>query len=254
MVADGKKADLLLGNNVLAHVPDLNDFVEGLKIALKEKGIITMEFPHLLQLVKFNQFDTIYHEHFSYFSFITVQAIFEKYGLTIFDVEEIKTHGGSLRIFARHSENSIIPKTVSVQLLIDKEVELGMNQLAYYEGFQHNVNKIKNNFLSFLIKAKEDEKTIAAYGAAAKGNTLLNYCGIKKDMIDFVVDANPHKQNKFLPGSHVPIVNENTIKETKPDYIIIFPWNIKDEIVEQLKYIRNWGGQFVIAIPELQIL
>ena len=248
-----KQADLLLGNNVLAHVPDINDFVGGLAIALKENGVVTMEFPHLMQLVQFNQFDTIYHEHFSYLSLITVQQIFAKNGLTIFDVQEIPTHGGSLRIFAKHTNNTTHNITPAVEELLQKEIAAGMDTLEYYTGFQQKVNTVKNNFLSFLLKAKADGKKIAAYGAAAKGNTLLNYCGIKTDLIDFVVDANPHKQHKFLPGSHIPVVAENVLQEAKPDYIIIFPWNIKDEIVEQLKYVRDWGGQFVIAIPELQI-
>ena len=254
MQAEGKTADLLLGNNVLAHVPDINDFVQGLAIALKPDGVITMEFPHLMQLVQYNQFDTIYHEHFSYLSLLAVQQIFSKHALTIFDVEEITTHGGSLRIFAKHSNNSTHTVTPAVAALLKKEIAAGINTLQYYQGFQQKVNTVKNNFLSFLIEAKKQGKKIAAYGAAAKGNTLLNYCGIKTDLIDFVVDANPHKQNKFLPGSHIPVVAEQLIKDLKPDYIIIFPWNIKDEIMEQLSYVKTWGGQFVIAIPELQIL
>lgn len=254
MKAANKKADLLLGNNVLAHVPDINDFVGGLAVALKENGVVTMEFPHLMQLVQFNQFDTIYHEHFSYLSLITVQQIFAKHGLTIFDVQEISTHGGSLRIFAKHTNNTTHHITPAVDALLQKEIAAGIHTMDYYTGFQQKINTVKNNFLSFLLKAKAEGKKVAAYGAAAKGNTLLNYCGIKTDLIDFVVDANPHKQHKFLPGSHIPVVAENVLQETKPDYIIIFPWNIKDEIVEQLKYVRDWGGQFVIAIPELQIL
>ena len=254
MQAQGKAADLLLGNNVLAHVPDINDFVQGLAIALKPNGVITMEFPHLMQLVQYNQFDTIYHEHFSYLSLLAVQQIFGKHGLTIFDAEEITTHGGSLRIFAKHSNNTTHSLTPAVAALLKKETDAGMNTLEYYHGFQEKVNTVKNNFLGFLIEAKKQGKKVAAYGAAAKGNTLLNYCGIKTDLINFVVDANPHKQNKFLPGSHIPVVAEQLIKDLKPDYIIIFPWNIKDEIMEQLSYVKTWGGQFVIAIPELQIL
>ena len=253
MKAANKMADLLLGNNVLAHVPDINDFVAGLSIALKENGVITMEFPHLLQLVQFNQFDTIYHEHFSYLSLFTVQQIFGKHGLTIFDVQEIPTHGGSLRIFAKNSVNSTHAVTGAVEILLQKEIAAGINTMQYYQGFQQKATIVKNDFLTFLLEAKKQGKKVAAYGAAAKGNTLLNYCGIKTDLIDFVVDANPHKQNKFLPGSHIPVVSENVLKENQPDYIIIFPWNIKEEIVEQLSYVREWGGKFVIAIPELQI-
>jgi 2-polyprenyl-3-methyl-5-hydroxy-6-metoxy-1,4-benzoquinol methylase len=253
MKAANKQADLLLGNNVLAHVPDVNDFVGGLAIALKENGVVTMEFPHLMQLVQFNQFDTIYHEHFSYLSLITVQQLFAKNGLIIFDVQEIPTHGGSLRIFAKHANNTTHNITPAVEELLQKEIAAGMKTIDYYKDFQQKVNNVKNNFLSFLLKAKADGKKVAAYGAAAKGNTLLNYCGIKTDLINFVVDANPHKQNKFLPGSHIPVVAEEYIKVSKPDYIIIFPWNIKDEVVEQLNYIYEWEGQFVVAIPELLI-
>jgi hypothetical protein len=254
MVAKGKQADLLLGNNVLAHVPDINDFVAGLAIALKPNGVITMEFPHMMQLMQYNQFDTIYHEHFSYLSLLAVKTIFKKHGLDIFDVDEIPTHGGSLRIFAKHETDTINTITNAVEVLLQKEIAAGMNTMVYYKGFQQKVNKVKDDFLSFLLQAKKEGKKVAGYGAAAKGNTLLNYCGIKTDLIDFVVDLNPHKQNKYLPGSHIPVVPENLIKETTPDYIIIFPWNIKNEITEQLKYIREWNGKFVIAIPELQIL
>ena len=254
MVAEGRQADVLLGNNVLAHVPDLNDFVRGLQIALKPHGVITMEFPHLMQLVEHNQFDTIYHEHFSYLSLITVKAIFEQHGLTIFDVEEIPTHGGSMRIFAKHSndeKHAILP---AVDELLQKERKRGMQSIAYYEGFQQRVNEVKNQFLRFLLDAKKEGKKVAAYGAAAKGNTLLNYCGIKTDLIDFVVDANPNKQNKFLPGSHIPVVNEETLKRERPDFVIIFPWNIKIEITKQLQYIKDWGGSFVTAIPFVELL
>ena len=254
MVAEGRQADVLLGNNVLAHVPDLNDFVRGLQIALKPHGVITMEFPHLMQLVEHNQFDTIYHEHFSYLSLITVKAIFERHGLAIFDVEEIPTHGGSMRIFAKHSndeKHAILP---AVDELLQKERKRGMQSIAYYEGFQQRVNEVKNQFLRFLLDAKKEGKKVAAYGAAAKGNTLLNYCGIKTDLIDFVVDANPNKQNKFLPGSHIPVVNEETLKRERPDFVIIFPWNIKIEITKQLQYIKDWGGSFVTAIPFVELL
>lgn len=254
LASENKKADLLLGNNVLAHVPDIVDFVKGMKILLKDSGIITMEFPHLLQLVNNNQFDTIYHEHFSYLSFYTVKQIFESAGLEMFDVEEITTHGGSIRIFAKHPENKNIEISKNVSSLLTKESEQGLTDINYYKGFQQKAFKVKLDLIEFLIQQKLNSKRVAAYGAAAKGNTLLNYCGIKNDLIDFVVDANPHKQNKFLPASHIPVVNENYLKEIKPDYIIIFPWNLKDEITEQLKYIKDWGGKFVIPIPDLQII
>lgn len=250
----GQKADLLLGNNVLAHVPDLNEFVAGLKIALKETGVITMEFPHLMQLVEQNQFDTIYHEHFSYFSFHTVKIIFEHHGLTLFDVEEISTHGGSLRIFARHTENQTLPVSKRVSMLLEKEKTAGMTQISYYRGFQERVNTVKNQLLTFMLEQAKAGKKVGAYGAAAKGNTLLNYCGVKPDLLPWVVDASPHKQGKYLPGTHVPVLSEEIIIAERPDYILILPWNIKDEVCEQLSYIREWGGQFVVAIPELTII
>ncbi|SFF18156.1 class I SAM-dependent methyltransferase [Thermoflexibacter ruber] len=253
IVAENKQADLLIGNNVLAHVPNLNDFVAGLKIALKPKGIVTMEFPHLMQLNENNQFDTIYHEHFSYFSFLTVKQIFEKHGLTLFEVEEIPTHGGSLRIYAKHAENNDLPCSKNVDNLLAKEIAKGMNTLAYYQGFQQKVDKIKYDFLSFLLEQKKLGKKVAGYGAAAKGNTLLNYCGIKKDLISFVADKSPYKQGKYLPGSHIPVVSEEELKAEKPDFVVIFPWNIQKEIEEQLSYIRSWNGKFVVAIPELKI-
>lgn len=253
LVLENRKADLLLGNNVLAHVPDINDFVEGLKVALKVDGVITMEFPHLVKLIENNQFDTIYHEHFSYFSFTTVSKIFEAHGLSIFDVEEIPTHGGSLRIYAKHNEDASKSISKNVSDLLQKEKSIGISDLNYYKGFSEKVNEIKKDLLQFLSEQKKAGKKIAAYGAAAKGNTLLNYCGVRNDVINFVVDASPHKQGKFLPGSHIPIVNEEEIKKNKPDFIIIFPWNIKEEIINQLNYIREWGGQFVISIPKFQI-
>jgi C-methyltransferase C-terminal domain/Putative zinc binding domain/Methyltransferase domain len=250
----GSNADLLLGNNVLAHVPDIIDFVGGMKIILAEKGVITMEFPHLMQLVDNNQFDTIYHEHFSYLSFYTVKKIFETHGLEMFDVEEITTHGGSLRIYAKHKEDSSKAISENVVNLIKKESAKGLNGLAYYDNFQQKALKIKLDMIEFLIAQKKAGKKVAAYGAAAKGNTLLNYCGIKNDLIDFVVDANPHKQNKFLPASHIPVMNEDFLKAATPDFVIIFPWNLKDEITQQLAYIKDWGGRFVIPIPSLQII
>lgn len=254
LLAEGRQADLLLGNNVFAHVPDLNDFVGGLKKALKPKGIITLEFPHLMQLIENNQFDTIYHEHFSYFSLLTVAQIFNKYQLKLFDVEEIPTHGGSLRIFATHEENQAQATSPRVAQLLAKEKGKGMNQLDYYQGFQNKIDRLKNDFLSFLIDQKSQGKKIAAYGAAAKGNTLLNYAGIKKDLIPYVVDASPHKQGKFLPGSHIPVLNEQKIKDEKPDLIVILPWNIQEEIVKQLAYVREWQARFVTAIPHLNQL
>ncbi len=249
-----RKPDLLLGNNVLAHVPEINDFVEGLKIALNDKGIITMEFPHIMNLIENNQFDTIYHEHFSYFSFLTVKSIFEYHNLEIFDVDEIPTHGGSLRVYAKHKEDNTKEISSKVQQLYDLEISKKMNSLDFYKGFQEKANIIKNNLLQFLVEKKLKGKRVIAYGAAAKGNTLLNYCGIKKDLIEYVVDLSPHKQGKFLPGSHIPILNEEKIKETRPDFIIILPWNIKEEIMNQLNYISNWGGKFVIPIPKVRII
>jgi hypothetical protein len=248
------KADLLLGNNVLAHVPDIVDFVKGMKIILKDSGIITMEFPHLLKLVEQNQFDTIYHEHFSYLSFYTVKQIFESAGLQLFDVEEIPTHGGSLRIYAKHAENKEQKISDGVLSLLTKEISRGIDKIEYYNGFQQEALKIKLELLQFLIDQKKVNKKVAAYGAAAKGNTLLNYCGIKNDLIDFVVDANPHKQNKFLPASHIPVYDELEIKKNKPDFVLVLHWNLKEEVTEQLAYIKDWGGKFVIPIPGLEIL
>ncbi len=254
LVAENRQADLLLGNNVLAHVPDLNDFVGGMKIALKPQGVITMEFPHLMQLVENNQFDTIYHEHFSYLSFFTVKQVFEKHGLVMFDVEEIPTHGGSLRIYAKHEEDNSKIIADNVRNLIDKEIQKGVNTLAYYQGFQEKVDALKYDFLGFLLEQKQTGKKVASYGAAAKGNTLLNYFGIRKDLITFVTDLSPHKQGKYLPASHIPVVDEQMLKAEKPDFVVIFPWNIKEEIMKQLSYIREWGGKFVVAVPKLEIL
>ena len=253
LTLEGKKADLLLGNNVLAHVPDINDFVGGLTLLLKDEGVITFEFPHLLQLIDKNQFDTIYHEHFSYLSLITVKQIFESHRLAIFDVEEVSTHGGSLRIFAKH--NADIQKQISpnVKNMLEKESTFGLSNLTLYTNYQEKAEKVKNDFTDFLIKAKKSGKKVAAYGAAAKGNTLLNFAGTKKDLLQFVVDASPHKQNKFLPGVHIPVYSEQKIIDEKPDYIVILPWNLKEEISKQLFYIREWGGKFVVAVPELEI-
>ncbi len=254
LVSKGTKADLLLGNNVLAHVPDILDFVGGMKIILNPDGVITMEFPHLMQLVDNNQFDTIYHEHFSYLSFFTVKQVFESQGLELFDVEEIPTHGGSLRIYAKHKESQSHPISERVGLLLKKETEKGIATLAYYDNFQQKALKVKLDLTDFLIQQKRAGKRVGAYGAAAKGNTLLNYCGIKSDLIDFVTDANPHKQNKWLPASHIPVMNEQYLKEQKPDYVIILPWNLKQEVMLQLSYIKEWGGKFIIPIPQLQII
>ena len=250
----GISVDLLLGNNVLAHVPDIKDFVAGMQIILKEDGVITMEFPHLLQLVLNNQFDTIYHEHFSYLSFQTVKKIFESQGLKLFDVEEISTHGGSLRIYATHLGNEKRPVSEAVEALLKKEASHGMLDISFYDHFQESAFRIKAELLKFLLDKKTEGKSIAGYGAAAKGNTLLNYCGIKSDMITMVADASPYKQGKYLPASHIPVTTEQSLIESKPDFVIIFPWNLKTEVMEQLSYIREWGGKFVIPIPALQIL
>ncbi|RYD71649.1 MAG: class I SAM-dependent methyltransferase [Sphingobacteriales bacterium] len=250
----GTKADLLLGNNVLAHVPDINDFVSGLKILLKPTGVITFEFPHLLQLIDKNQFDTIYHEHFCYLSLIAVKQIFEQHGMQIFDVEEVTTHGGSLRIFAKHTEDSSKEILNNVANMLEKETAFGLKDLAVYTSYQQKAEKVKNDFTAFLIEAKNAGKKVAGYGAAAKGNTLLNFAGTKKDLLQFVTDASPHKQNKFLPGVHIPVFNEEKIKTEKPDYIVILPWNLKDEISNQLAYIKDWGGKFVVAVPQLEII
>jgi SAM-dependent methyltransferase len=253
LVAEGKTADLLLGNNVLAHVPDLNDFVAGMKIALKPNGILTMEFPHLLQLMQQNQFDTIYHEHFSYFSFLTVEKVFAAHGLTLFDVEEIPTHGGSLRIYGRHTDASEPAISERVVQLKAKETAAGLQQLATYLQFGEQVKETKRKLLQFLIEAKAQGKKIAAYGAPAKGNTLLNYCGVRTDFIDYTVDRSPYKQELFLPGTHIPILHPDQIRETQPDYLLILPWNLKEEIMTQVAYIGEWGGKFIVPIPEVQV-
>ena len=253
MVADGIEADLLVGNNVLAHVPDLNDFVQGMKILLAPRGIITMEFPHLKQLIEFNQFDTIYHEHFSYFSLVTVEKVFAAFGLVIFDVEEIPTHGGSLRIYARHDSDDGRPVLESVNNLRELEIRAGFTGTGIYTSYAERVKETKRRLLSFLIEAKTKGRTIVGYGAPAKGNTLLNYCGIRNDFIDYTVDLSPHKQGLFLPGTHLPIFPPEKISETKPDYVLILPWNLKEEIMRQMAHIREWGGRFVVPIPELQV-
>jgi len=250
LAADGKRADLIVGNNVLAHVPDLNDFVQGMKIILKKEGVITMEFPHLMRLMNENQFDTIYHEHFSYFSFTNVEKVFAKHGLILFDVEELPTHGGSLRIYARHIEENSKPVGARVLELRDREETAGFNKIEYYNSFGEKVKKTKRRILNFLIEAKEEGKSIVGYGAPAKGNTLLNYCGIRTDFIEYTVDRSPHKQGQYLPGTRIPIYSPEKMQETKPDYVVILPWNLKDEIIGQMSHVREWGGQFVVLIPE----
>lgn len=253
LVEEGIRADLLVGNNVLAQVPDLNDFVDGMKILLADFGIVTMEFPHLMRLVEGNQFDTIYHEHFSYFSFAVVAKVLAWHGLTVFDVEELPTHGGSLRIYARHDHNTTVAVRKSVADLLAREEEAGVTSLEYYSTFGARVAETKRNLLSFLIGAKRAGKAISGYGAPGKGNTLLNYCGIRGDFIDYTVDRNPLKQGRFLPGTRIPIFAPDRIRQTRPDFVLIMPWNIKNEIVQQLSYIREWGGRFVVAIPELSV-
>lgn len=253
MLADGQGADLLLGNNVLAHVPDINDFVGGMKILLKEKGIVTIEFPHLMNMMQLTQFDTIYHEHFSYLSLLAVERIFAHHGLTIFDVEQIPTHGGSLRIFARHTEHAELPVTSRVKDLHEQEQAAGLHDVNTYTAWASHVHEVKRNFLMWICKEKSEGKTIVGYGAPAKGNTFLNYCGVRGDLIDYTVDRNPHKQNHLLPGTHIPIYDPEKIRETKPDYVLILPWNLKDEISEQMAHVREWGGKFVVAIPKISV-
>ena len=249
-----KKADLLICNNVIAHVPKINDFVNGLKILTSENGVITIEFPHLMELVDHNQWDTIYHEHFSYFSFFVMQKILEKNRLKIFDVEKIATHGGSLRVFCTHSENKKIEIKDSVNNLLKLEREKGMMEIPYYQNFSKKVIGSINQFTDFCNQMKKEGKIIVGYGAPAKANTLLNCCGVNQDTIEYVVDLSPHKQGLYLPGSHIHIKSPEEIKKLKPDFVIIFPWNLKEEIMKQIQFIRNWGGKFVIPIPKLQII
>ena len=253
LAAAGKQADLLLGNNVLAQVPDLNDFVAGMKILLKPTGVITMEFPHLQRLMEENQFDTIYHEHFSYFSFVTAEKIFAAHGIALFDVEELPTHGGSLRIYGRHEGDAAKPVTGRVTELRAREQAAGTTRLETYSRFAEQVKETKRKLLEFLIAAKRNGKKIAGYGAPGKGNTLLNYCAIRTDFLDYTVDRNPYKHGRFLPGTHVPIFSPDRIRETKPDFLLILPWNLKDEIIKQNAFIREWGGKFVVPIPEIQV-
>lgn len=253
IAAESGHADLLLGNNVLAHVPDINDFVAGMKRLLAPGGVITMEFPHLQRLVAEGQFDTIYHEHFSYLSFVVVEKIFAHHGITLFDVEQLPTHGGSLRIYGRHAENAALPVGERVVRLRDQETAAGMLTQAYYRGFGERVKQVKRELLRFLIDAKERGKKVVGYGAPGKGNTLLNYCGIRTDFLDFTVDANPYKQGKFTPGTRIPILAPEAIREARPDYVLILPWNLKDEISAQASYVREWGGQFVVPIPSVTV-
>jgi SAM-dependent methyltransferase len=254
VVAKYGQADLLLGNNVLAHVPDLNDFVAGMKRLLKPTGVITMEFPHLQRLMEQNQFDTIYHEHFSYFSFFTVEQVFAAHGLTLFDVDELSTHGGSIRIYARHEQDSSKPVSTRAQQLRARELALGFNRLQTYQNFAEQVKSTKRKILSLLIDLKNRGSSIVGYGAPGKGNTLLNYCGIRTDLLSYTVDRNPYKQGKYTPGTHIPILSPDTIRDTRPDYIFILPWNLKDEIITQMSFVREWGGKFIVPIPEPQIL
>lgn len=253
LAGKGETADLVIGNNVLAQVPDLNDFVEGLKLLLKLRGILTLEFPHLLRLIERNEFDTIYHEHFSYFSLLATVSILRAHGLKVFDVEEIPTHGGSLRVYASRVEDATHPVQSSVEALIQLEKTSALDSIAGYEGFAQQVKQVKFAFLDFLLSAAQQGKTVVGYGAPGKSATLLHYCGIGKDLIQYTVDRSPHKQGRFLPGTHIPIFHPDHIRETKPDYVVILPWNLKDEIVEQLRFIREWGGQLVVPIPEFKI-
>lgn len=251
LAADGKQADLIVGNNVYAHVPDINDFTRGLKAVLKPDGVITLEFPHLMCLIEQAQFDTVYHEHFSYLSLQSVSRIFEKAGLRVWDVEELSTHGGSLRVYGCHAEASR-PASTEVQRVLDSEVRHGLRDLATYLGFQPRADRVKNDLLAFLIEQKRAGKSVAAYGAAAKGNTLLNYAGVKPDLLPYVCDAAPSKQGKYLPGTHIPILHPATLAERKPDIVLILPWNIAHEVVKQQQVVKTWGGQFFVAVPELK--
>jgi SAM-dependent methyltransferase len=252
LVASGKQADLIIGNNVYAHVPDINDFTAGMKTALKPGGTITLEFPHLMNLMGLNQFDTVYHEHYSYLSLQSVRSIFAKAGLRVFDVEQIPTHGGSLRIFGCHDADARAD-TAAVARVLAEELSNGLQDLPTYQRFQQAANVVKNRLLAFLIEASLSGKTVAAYGAAAKGNTLMNYAGVKPDLIAFVCDAAAAKQNKFMPGSHIPIFTPDEMRNRRPDYVVVLPWNIADEVIKSNSFVREWGGKFVVAVPELRI-
>ena len=253
LAESGRRADLICGNNVYAHVPDINDFTRGLQIALKEGGTVTLEFPHLMRLIDQNQFDTVYHEHFSYLSLTAVSSVFAQAGLRVFAVEELPTHGGSLRVYGCHDADAR-PTDDAVAALLERETAFGLQDLDLYRAFQQKADRVKNDFVHFLIEQKRAGKSVAAYGAAAKGNTLMNYAGIKHDLIDFVCDAAPSKQDKFMPGSHIPILSPSAIAAHQPDWVLILPWNIADEVTQQQQQVRSWGGQFVIAVPELKVL
>jgi hypothetical protein len=253
-VHEGKRATLLLGNNVLAQVPDINSFVGGMKLLLAPGGTVTMEFPHLVRLMDENQFDTIYHEHFSYFSLLAVERIFAAHGLRVFDVEELWTHGGSLRIWARHADETARPVTARVVDLRTREERAGLRDMATYGRFEERVRETKRKLLDFLIGAKRAGKRVVGYGAPGKGNTLLNYCGIRTDFLDFTVDRNPYKHGRFTPGTHIPIFPPERIDAERPDYVLILPWNLKDEIAKQLAHVARWGGKLVVPIPEVRVL
>jgi SAM-dependent methyltransferase len=254
LASQGKQADLMAANNVLAHVPDINDFVSGFRVLLKPQGVATFEFPHLMQLIDQAQFDTIYHEHFSYLSLTAVRRIFERNGLQVFDVEEIPTHGGSLRVYAQARETGTHAVTAAVTALLARETAAGMNDQAYYRGFQQRAERIKHDLLAFLLDAKRQGKKVMAYGAAAKGNTLLNYAGVRDDLLPLVVDRNPAKQDKYMPGSRIPVVDESRIKKERPDYILILPWNLRKEVQTQLSYVHEWSAKFVTTVPKLEIV
>jgi SAM-dependent methyltransferase len=254
LVEQGRQPDLIIGNNVLAHVPDVNDFVAGMARLLKPTGVVTMEFPHVARLVEGMQFDTIYHEHFSYFSLHTAERIFASQNLTIFDVEELHTHGGSLRIYARHAANDALPVSDRVGALRSREAAGGYDRPEGFDGFEAKVRKVKRDLLRFLIDLRENGRSVVGYGAPAKGNTLLNYCGVGVDLLDYTVDRNPMKQGRYLPGVRIPVRAPEAIRETQPDYVLILPWNIKDEVIEQLAFIREWGGKFVVPIPSLTVV
>ena len=252
LVKSGKQADLIIGNNVYAHAPDINDFTAGMKTALKPDGTITLEFPHLMSLMRLNQFDTVYHEHYSYLSLQSVKAIFARAGLRVSDVEQILTHGGSLRVYGCHADDVRIDGAAVARVLAE-EIASGLQDLATYQRFQREADKVKNKLLAFLVEANQAGKTVAAYGAAAKGNTLMNYAGVKPDLVSFVCDAAASKQGKFMPGSHIPILAPKALRERKPDYVLILPWNIADEVVKTNEFVREWGGKFVVAVPALHI-
>jgi hypothetical protein len=254
LAASGQKPDLVIGNNVLAQVPDINDFVAGITILLHERGVATLEFPHLQQLIDNNQYDTIYHEHFSYFSFLAASRIFETHGLVLFDVEELSTHGGSLRIYARHAEDDSKPVQPRATELLRRELDRGFDRMDTYAHFAENVKATKRRLLTFLVDARNAGRSIVGYGAPGKGNTLLNYCGIRTDFLDYTVDRNPYKHGRFTPGTHIPIYPPDRIHETRPDYVLILPWNVKDEIIAQMSQIRSWGGKFVVPIPDVTVL